>query len=70
MNNQKIAQLLDVAAKEASAVEQISLNHTFSEEDAYECPRNLIFTDLDNDGMTAGCFDGDGTSRSIMRVPR
>ncbi len=41
-----------------------------AEEDAYECPRNLIFTDLDNDGMTAGCFDGDGTSRSIMRVPR
>ncbi len=40
------------------------------EEDSYECPRNLIFTDLDDDGVISGCFDGDGTSRSFMRVPR
>lgn len=36
MNNKTIAQLLDQAALNAEAVEQISLSHTFSEEEAYQ----------------------------------
>jgi hypothetical protein len=41
-----------------------------TEEDSYECPTNLLYTDLDGDGQAAGCLDGDGTSRSALRVPR
>lgn len=40
------------------------------EEDSYECPSNLIYTDLDGDGLNGGCMDGDGSSRSVRRVPR
>lgn len=51
---------LDVQPREFLRVEQ----------DAFECPRNLVYTDLDGDGLAFGCDDGDGTSRSFMRVPR
>lgn len=40
------------------------------EEDGFECPNNLLYTDLDSDGQAGDCQDGDGTSRSSMRVPR
>lgn len=40
------------------------------EEDGYECPSNLLYTDLDGDGQASFCQDGDGTSRSAIRVPR
>ncbi|MEM1230699.1 MAG: hypothetical protein AAGI15_09190 [Pseudomonadota bacterium] len=40
------------------------------EEDGYECPSNLIYADLNSDGLNGGCLDGDGSSRSIRSVPR
>lgn len=42
MNKKETAQLLDTAAKNARAIEQISTTQTFSEEDAYEIQRLSI----------------------------
>ncbi len=40
------------------------------EEDGYECPTNLLYADLNGDGLNGGCLDGDGSSRSVRIVPR
>ena len=40
------------------------------EADLFECPAGPIYIDLDGDGLSGFCEDGDGTSRSRTTVPR
>lgn len=37
---------------------------------SFACPNNLVYADLDGDGLSGGCTAGDGSSRSVRRVPR
>jgi len=65
MNNEEIAKILDQAAKDATATQQLGEKHEFSLEDAYEIQRHSINRRLDRGEKITG-FKLGFTSRAKM----
>ncbi|MDQ7917474.1 fumarylacetoacetate hydrolase family protein [Mesonia sp. MT50] len=65
MNNEEIAKILDQAAKDATAIQQMGEKHDFSLEDAYEIQRHSINRRLDRGEKITG-FKLGFTSRAKM----